>query len=317
MSTDSFLQQIINFPPEHHEQLAAFAEEYPEAWDLLFTNPPLAVALANGREWDTFGLVNVDRKFIARLLSKRRRRVCGALGFPSSERVVKILGKVEPQACCLYSIAGIRYSLRNPGILSNLSHLPTIGVKELRLVSALGDFPPISARLFADLAEHGMTANEQKWSSLLRQVEIVLLNEPNRSERFQSVKQVRRCYYRMWRDLSEVQNFDPMNTSSTIPNFSFPPAPLPGIEDIQPISSTSALAEEAREMNHCAFGYLDRVAEGDVYLYRVMHPERATVLIGHKANNWHLEEISGISNRSISNETESMVESWLTSCQSR
>ena len=42
VSTDLFHQQVIKFPPEHHEPLAAFAEECPEVGDLLFTNPSLA-----------------------------------------------------------------------------------------------------------------------------------------------------------------------------------------------------------------------------------------------------------------------------------
>ncbi len=312
MSTDSFLQQIINFPPEHHEQLAAFAEDYPETGDLLFTNPPLAVALANAGQWDTFGLVRGEQHYIGRLLQRRRRRICGALGFPSSERVVKILGKVKPRACRMHLLAGIRCSLRNPTILSIFSHLPTIGEAELKIAAALSDCPPISANLFADLAEHCM---DEDWSRLLRQTEIVLQHAPCESGRFQSVKMVRHRYYRMWRELAEAQNLNPLNTNSAIPELVFPPAPLPGIEDIQPIKTTSALLEEARDMNHCVFSYLDRVAEGDAYLYRVMNPERATLLIGYRGTAWHMEEIAGIANRKISSETESRVESWLCSCQ--
>ena len=129
------------------------------------------------------------------------------------------------------------------------------------------------------------------------------------------MKKVRHRYYRMWRELAEAQNLNPLNTNSTIPELVFPPAPLPGIDDIQPIRTTSALFEEACDMNHCVFSYLDRVAEGDAYLYRVMNPERATLLIGYRGTTWHMEEIAGIANRKISSETESMVESWLTSCQ--
>jgi hypothetical protein len=57
--------------------------------------------------------------------------------------------------------------------------------------------------------------------------------------------------------------------------------------------------------------YAERVAAGDRYLYRVMRPERATVLIGYRGTTWHLDELSGFDNQPVSPATEERVESWL------
>ena len=128
-------EQVNLFPAEEQDALAALLDGFPEAVDLAQTHPALAVAMAHARGWDTFGLVTPDRAFVGDMLGQRRRRIGGALGFPANERVVRILGKVQPQACAVTPLARSRGALRNPAILSILSHLPTIGPTELRVAA--------------------------------------------------------------------------------------------------------------------------------------------------------------------------------------
>ena len=126
-------EQVNLFPAEEQDALAALLDGFPEAVDLAQTHPALAVAHARG--WDTFGLVTPDRAFVGDMLGQRRRRIGGALGFPANERVVRILGKVQPPACAVTPLARSRGALRNPSILSILSHLPTIVPTELRVAA--------------------------------------------------------------------------------------------------------------------------------------------------------------------------------------
>jgi len=128
-------EQVNLFPAEEQDALAALLDGFPEAVDLAQTHPALAVAMAHARGWDTFGLVTPDWAIVGDMLGQRRRRIGGALGFPANERVVRILGKVQPQACAVTPLARSRGALRNPAILSILSHLPTIGPPELRVAA--------------------------------------------------------------------------------------------------------------------------------------------------------------------------------------
>ena len=132
-------EQVNLFPAEEQDALAALLDGFPEAVDLAQTHPALAVAMAHARGWDTFGLVTPDRAFVGDMLGQRQRRIGGALGFPANERVVRILGKVQPQACAVTPLARSRGALRNPAILSILSHLPTIGPTELRVAVEFRD----------------------------------------------------------------------------------------------------------------------------------------------------------------------------------
>lgn len=307
--------QVSLFPAEEQSAMAAFLESFPDADDLARTNPPLAVALAKARGWDTFGLVTPNRTFISDMLRQRRRRICGALGFPASERVVRILGKVQPQACAVTPLARVRCSLRNPAILSILSHLPTIGPTELRVAAELADCWQMNLSLFTDLAKRFTIETETTWTPLVRQIESLsqLLERDCRMVR--SVEQVRRFYFSLWRELLALEDADPELMEIVGADIPFPPVPLPGIDDIEPIDSAAALVEEARSMKHCVLSYAERVAAGDRYLYRVMHPERATVLIGYRGTTWHLDEVAGFDNQPVSSATEEQVDSWLRHAQ--
>lgn len=308
-------EQVYLFPAEEQNALAAFLRAFSDADDLARSNPPLAVALANARGWDTFGLVTPNQAFIGDMLRQRRRRICGALGFPASERVVRILGKVQPQACAVTPLARVRCALRNPAILSILSHLPTIGPTELRVAAELADCSQMNLSLFTDLAKRFAIETETTWTPLVRQIESLsqLLERDCRMVR--SVEQVRRFYFSLWRELLALEEADPDLTEIVGADIPFPPVPLPGIEDIEPIDSAAALVEEARSMKHCVLSYAERVAAGDRYLYRVMHPERATVLIGYRGATWHLDEVAGFDNQPVSSATEEQVDSWLRHAQ--
>lgn len=335
--SDKALQQINRFPAETHEPLTALVHTFPDVLDLIFTNPPLAVALANAQHWDTFGLTTVNHSFISGLLRRRRRIICGALGFPASERVVRILGKVQPQACSVDLLALIRGALRNPALLAILSHLPIIGAAELSVAADLSACPNISVGLFADLVMHFTRESAGEWRKLLRQTANLL--QPPRNEcrlfdwatlsrheafshrrhpdghRLRSVQQVRRSHYRLWCDLVDLESFDPANDYADFDDILLPSAPLPGIDAIRPINSGSTLVEEARSMGHCVLSYAERVAEGKCYLYRVLNPDRATLLIAYRITGWRIEELVGVRNQSVSPATKEVVESWLRTTQ--
>ena len=337
LHNDSDTLQIERYPVEQRAALAVFVNSFPEASDLLYSNPPLAVAMANARAWDTFGLTTVDHPFICSLLRQRRRKICAALGFPSCERVVRILNKVQPQACSVHLLDRIRGALRNPALLAILSHLPFIGAPELNVAADLGDCPNISVGLFTDLVMHFTRESAGEWRKLLKQTANLL--QPPRDEcrmfgwaipsrfeaflhrrhphghRLRSVQQVRRSHYRLWCDLVDLESFDPAHDYADFDDILFPSTPLPGIDAIRPINTGGALVEEARSMGHCVLRYAERVAEGKSYLYRVLNPERATLLIAYRITDWCIEELAGVRNQAVSPATKEVVESWLRTTQ--
>ena len=95
-------------------------------------------------------------------------------------------------------------------------------------------------------------------------------------------------------------------------DFQFPAPPLEGTDSIQPITNTADLFEESRVMKNCALSYLDLIAvHRQVYLYRVMRPERCTLALTRHQGTWILSGLKISCNRPASGASLRAVKQWL------
>jgi hypothetical protein len=70
--------------------------------------------------------------------------------------------------------------------------------------------------------------------------------------------------------------------------------------------------EESREQVNCVRTYAYRVAEGLVYIYRVLAPERATLSIMKRPDgSWRRSELAGYKNSIVRKETIRIIDTWL------
>ncbi|NDY55841.1 hypothetical protein G3N56_03680 [Desulfovibrio sulfodismutans] len=75
-------------------------------------------------------------------------------------------------------------------------------------------------------------------------------------------------------------------------NEDFPPPPIPGTNAIIPIRTAMELLLEGREMRHCVFCHLPEVQAGEAYVYKVLSPERATLMIARsRYGGYRIEDI--------------------------
>jgi len=92
------------------------------------------------------------------------------------------------------------------------------------------------------------------------------------------------------------------------------PPPIPPTPWMKALETFDELAEEAREMEHCAAGYGNRIAAGDLYFYAVHHPGGRATLAIRKAPNpttWSLHQIRGTKNQRVAESVFHDVERWL------
>ena len=68
---------------------------------------------------------------------------------------------------------------------------------------------------------------------------------------------------------------------------------------------------EGDEMDHCIVTYLDELYFGDIFVYKILEPERATLAIVKNQGKWSIKELSLKSNKSPSKRTRAQVEQWL------
>jgi hypothetical protein len=99
--------------------------------------------------------------------------------------------------------------------------------------------------------------------------------------------------------------------------FPEPPIDVPAFTQprelhVEPIRSPRALFEEAISQHICVFDLMDDIASGQAAVYRVLKPERATVMLspGH-GDAWTITEFRAARNRKVRRETIWLVGAYL------
>ena len=92
-----------------------------------------------------------------------------------------------------------------------------------------------------------------------------------------------------------------------------PLPPLPVIKArIIPLRTQAELVAEGREQKNCVASYAAGVAAGSCYIYRVLHPSRATLCIRRQSDgNWGISELEASCNRKVDESTRDFVNEWL------
>lgn len=89
----------------------------------------------------------------------------------------------------------------------------------------------------------------------------------------------------------------------------FPPPAIVGTEDIIPLLNSGELCREGEEMRNCLFTYDEQCREGIFSAYRVLAPERATLVVYR--DSLELEELRAWKNGEASVETRHAVFEWI------
>ncbi len=89
------------------------------------------------------------------------------------------------------------------------------------------------------------------------------------------------------------------------------PPPIPGTKTIVPITTVTDLYAEGLLMGHCVASYIGKIERGEVFVYRVLAPERATVSVTVKTAGHQISEIRRADNAPVSEFTLQAVKSWL------
>ncbi len=306
------IAKILEPFPTHQWPLLVMLQLDPGAADLAGNNPALAYALAQR--------LRADRELIASLhcSSMRQRDLLGLLDLPSSPAAVNLFRKVDPRSLNgdnwedLVSV--IRGELGQPK--SSLHHLASINAGVVEILRDPRARAAATVQLLDEVARDRAESHRGRvvhmiTSTLRMQDE---LRTQERCERFQSLARLAAVHDRVAenyrRRVSQL-----IHASADGPPC-FQPPPIPGIPGrIEPITNASELVDEGEIQGNCVASYADRVHAGGLYIYRVLHPERATLSIVRRGvaaqTHWEIGELERRFNTDVSEETEEFVQSWL------
>ena len=90
----------------------------------------------------------------------------------------------------------------------------------------------------------------------------------------------------------------------------FPIPPLKGTETIKPILTFMSLCKEGRGMRHGVSRYLEKIEQGESYLYLFLGKQRATIELTYSRAGWSLGQIEGQHNTAPTAETLRDIQVW-------
>jgi hypothetical protein len=291
------------------------------ALELVETNPGLALCISCGPAWDTL-LKERRGDLVERLLKSKRKVACGMLGFPARESSVKLLAKIEPEACSVPLLMKLRRALQIEAVERTLRHVPRISIGILTVALYWRWGPMASVGIFKDLAPIGTGGRMAKseLTDLLGDTHSMLTRQNLPIRPVQGAAALRNLHDRLLPrvDLAPEDAGDDRLVRARPaldPDALFPNPPFQGNEWITPISTPRDLREEGRRQHHCVGIMADEVFAGELFVYRILAPERATLSLEKHGNSWAINQLYAACNRPVSATTLAQVRDWLRRAQ--
>lgn len=277
------------------------------ALDLSRSNPALAYALANCEAFRKRAPVRPIHS-ASHLVHRRQTIILEWLGFPRGESSRRIMSKISPDALSVPFLLWLRQALSDPGQVKVLRHLRCVNQPLVRLLLNREMSRHVTPSFLQDVG--GMLPGEKHdWIDSQLSDSLGMATGELRKycpQRFHSLAHLRATHA----DLVERTN-----ARNRLPwwatqkrqewfggRFPFPPPPFAGTADIRPLDTAEAVAQEGIAMNNCVGSYPIMIENGELYLYQVLRPVRATLAILKCSEKWDPADVEMAGNVPVSEE---------------
>ena len=284
--------------------LLALLSRVPGVDELARDNLALAFAMASC--WVFADRMTQPYRTARRMARRRRVEIVEWLGFPSRPVAVRVLSKLRPDAISVRRLLYLREALRAEAIPKALLHLPVLDSGTLRILTDPVLRPFAAHSLLEELATD--PHESEALAYILEDTRTMALQLDVRPAPVRSVRELRGLHDELARQINRGKLVE-------FTSMAIPPPPFAGTDVIVPLDSAIEIAAEGRQMHHCVFSYVPQVADGQVYLYRVLGPERATFSLRRTHDGWGIGQIRGPTNARVRAETVECVHQWLTAQQ--
>lgn len=272
--------------------------------DLATTNPVLAFAVG---EWFT----DHPKMLLGKVLGEmKQRELLKLLKLPDSAAMVKLFRKIPPESIDPRLWKGLLFALRQPdGATSKwLAHVPKINLGVIELILNPQTRMVLTPTLLEEVASHPKEKYRAETAALLRDTLAMKseIEDDRAIPALASVHQLKEIHGSVSAEFQKLESL--RNNLGSLPR-----PPMPGIKDqIVPLRTTTELLAEGRLQKNCVASYAERVIAGECFIYRVLHPSRATLSVSLQSDgNWEIGELKASSNRPVEVATRAFVNEWL------
>lgn len=294
------------FPQRHWHVLQLLNRCGLPAYELAEDCPALAFLIANN--WVFGPRTAWTMRTARRLVRIRRRDALRWLGFPGHEAAARLMRRIPSRSVTVQRALYLRDALKDDLVQSLLAHVPRINASVIRIATDPRLRDAATPRLLTEL---GQDRREDRRSVLARRLLEVIWYR----QLFSQVPATYGTVRGIAADHEEMIHAFQTSGVEHLRTFTLPPPPVSGTASIVPVRDVVELVREGRDQHHCVATYTLAVVRGEMYIYRVLAPERATLSIRRCGTCWEIDQLEKACNQPVSPETWGVTNEWLRSAQ--
>ena len=303
----------------HQWNLLDLLSKEKAAQELAENNPILAWCLANNDQFRRFRLASSPAVRALPVVNRRQAAITQWLGFPASDSMVRLMRKILPKSITPLDARLLRQVVTDPRAARLLAHLRSINAGVLGLVCNFKLLPAVTPSLLIEVAGEEEEMDRQPTADLLIDA-LYLMTIAQihlRIPEFGSIRAIREFHESVVaesqrkREEIRAKAREKKRKKNTAPR-PFPEPPVPGTTDILPLTSEEELKKEGLQQRNCVGSFVRRVKSGNIYIYKVLRPQRATLAITLGPDGfWRRSEMLLARNRPAAWSAKVVVDRWL------
>ncbi len=282
--------------------LLQLASRYSEVSDLLRSTPALMIIW-----FDYCKDHQYSEAQLAEGVCQSQRDLLRSMRMLDRKSTIKMLRKVSLSRLNRHDCQRLRKVGRSEIILNKLFHVQHINEKYLSLVTRMPLFA--GSRLLWVLSQEINDPCQRSGISSLIEDCIRMEGDValDRLLKLNSLEAVTRYHNRL------VDRFNRYYVGASVNgNVNFPDPPFDKYDSISPITTSKMLRDLGVDMRHCIGSYVDRVLDGEYYVYQMNLPEMVTIGFKRDRNGrFQLDEIKAYGNQAPSSAARKIVDDWV------
>ncbi|SHK65071.1 PcfJ-like protein [Marinobacter antarcticus] len=246
------------------------------------------------------------------LLALKRTAILERIELPARKSLVRLVNRMELSPLLPWELEDVTRSLAQHEFLALLRHHPNLHLNHLRFLLRQGQ--PLWPGMLCLVDKHSSALDITWLCRMIRDTLNMAAGNLQRLQRVSSRRELQELHDQL------VERFNSMGSEAkraahaaalTQEHGDYPAPPIPAIDGIEPLASWLELLDEGSSMHHCVGSYDTFVALGEVFIYRMMEPERLTISLEHRNNTWVIGEVRGIRNANPSPAALDFVRRWV------
>ncbi len=224
------------------------------------------------------------------LIRQKRKKILTCLGFGNSETssAVRFLSKIHIPLLIDEDLFCITDILRSEERLKMLRHYEPITRAHLMAISEYSHllrYSFVRSELSRDISPGELKRLANLFNDTCKIGEI--LQKGNLEDVFRNCRsgwQLERFHDSLVEEMDKenIHNELTERFAAKYGDIFFPPPPVPGNEQIRPILSLPSLKNEGKILEHCIFSFAEEIFKKQCFCYKILNPERGTLLIDLK-----------------------------------